>query len=137
MKGWNRPLVQEIGLLAGKSSRQEVWRPKDKAPPYVFPVRPYWSPWSRPLGNDAAKLYTDEKCNGCGLCQEVCPSGAHRNEFWKTSGRLRFPAGSASPCLNYCPVQSVQLKGFTERNERYPHPYASAAEIGAQKVGGI
>jgi Pyruvate/2-oxoacid:ferredoxin oxidoreductase delta subunit len=42
-------------------------------------------------------------------------------------------------CLNYCPEQAVQikssrlLKSFTEENERYSHPYATADDIAGQK----
>lgn len=137
IEGLEQTACQEIGLLAGKISRQEVWRPKDQGATLSIPGTTLLEPlvtatWKRPV-----KLYTDEKCNGCGLCQEVCPSG----RITMNSGRPRWtseiPCWQCSACLNYCPVQSVQLKGFTERNGRYPHPYASAAEIGAQKVGGI
>ena len=36
-------------------------------------------------------------------------------------------------CINYCPKQSVQIKSFTEKNGRYPHPYATANDIAGQK----
>jgi Pyruvate/2-oxoacid:ferredoxin oxidoreductase delta subunit len=42
-------------------------------------------------------------------------------------------------CLNYCPMQEVQIKtkiymkSYTEENERYSHPYATAEDIAAQK----
>ena len=42
-------------------------------------------------------------------------------------------------CLNYCPEEAVQIrdkiymKSYTQRNPRYPHPWATAEEIAAQK----
>nr|WP_231551393.1 hypothetical protein [Methanobacterium sp. SMA-27] len=47
---------------------------------------------------------------------------------------------SCHACLNYCPEQAVQikstrlLKSYTDKNERYPHPYATDDDLAGQKM---
>lgn len=124
----------EIRQLAEKINRREVWRPKDSTATLRIPGVALLEPlvlaaWKRPV-----KLYSDGGCTGCGLCAAVCPAGRIRLEAGRPRWQSDIPCWQCSACLSYCPAQSVQLKGFTEKNGRYPHPYATAEEIGAQRA---
>ncbi len=84
-------------------------------------------------------FYTDSKCIGCGLCEKVCLS----KKIVITEGRPYWQEDTLChmcyACLNFCPAESIQInskwymKSYTNTQGRYPHPYASAKEIEAQK----
>ncbi len=79
-----------------------------------------------------SELHANEKCSGCGTCAMVCPSNrikVNGSAMWDKSKKCY----NCAACINYCPVQAVQIKGFTEEGERYSHPYATPADIAAQK----
>jgi ferredoxin len=83
--------------------------------------------------------YSDSKCKGCGTCEKVCPSGKVEMVDKKPVWRDDVKCFLCYACLNYCPAQSVQIadqwfmKSHTAKNARYPHPYATADDIAAQK----
>ncbi|VVB59724.1 NAD(P)H-quinone oxidoreductase subunit I, chloroplastic [uncultured archaeon] len=79
------------------------------------------------------KYYADSKCTGCGTCEKVCLSKKikiiNKRPVWRKDIRCY----RCDACLNYCPVQAVQIKNHTEKNGRYSHPYATAGDIAGQK----
>ena len=89
---------------------------------------------------DGAKdyFYANSKCTGCGICEKVCPSGKIKMVDNKPVWQENVKSYLCYACLNYCPVQAVQIKtkiymkSYTE-NERYSHPYATANDIAEQK----
>lgn len=78
-------------------------------------------------------LYAGEACAGCGTCVKVCPS----NRITIIEGRPGWDETvkcfRCAACINFCPRRAVQIKNFTEKSERYSHPYATAEDISAQK----
>ncbi len=90
---------------------------------------------------DGAKdyFYSDSKCKGCGTCEKVCLSGKIKMVNKKPVWQENVKSYMCYACLNYCPAQAVQIKSkfymnsYTEENERYPHPYATANDIAGQK----
>jgi ferredoxin len=90
---------------------------------------------------DGAKdyFYANSKCTGCGTCEKVCPSGKIKMVNGKPIWQENVKSYLCYACLNFCPVQAVQIKtkiymkSYTEQNERYSHPYATADDIAAQK----
>lgn len=79
------------------------------------------------------KFYADEKCTGCGVCEKVCLSKKIKMENGRPIWLKDVRCFKCYACLNYCPKQAVQIKGYTEGKDRYSHPYATADEIAAQK----
>jgi ferredoxin len=85
-------------------------------------------------------FYADAKCNGCRRCEKVCLSGKiaiiDGRPVWQDNVKCHL----CYTCLNYCPRQAVQIKSkwymksYTAQNGRYPHPFATAEEIMAQKA---
>jgi ferredoxin len=84
-------------------------------------------------------FYADSKCTGCGTCEKVCLSGkikmVDEKPVWQKDVKCFF----CYACLNYCPVNAVQIKStrtfktYTAENERYSHPYATVDDIAGQK----
>ena len=84
-------------------------------------------------------FYPNAKCNGCGTCAMVCPSQKIKIADGKPLWQNKVQCYMCYACLNYCPQHSIQIhskwfmKSYTEKNGRYPHPYASAKDISKQK----
>lgn len=84
-------------------------------------------------------FYSDSKCTGCGICEKVCLSGKIKMLDKKPVWQKGIKCFLCYACLNYCPAHSIQIKSrtvmksYTEENERYCHPYATANDIAAQK----
>lgn len=88
-------------------------------------------------------FYRDSGCVGCGVCERVCLSGKVRME----GGVPRWDRGTLCymcfACLNFCPRKAVQIRSlpFVEsrspENGRYPHPYATIADLEDQKRGAV
>ena len=86
-------------------------------------------------------FYSNSKCIGCKICEKVCLSGKikmiDKKPVWQRNVKCYF----CYACLNYCPVKAIQIKSkfymksYTEENERYSHPYATANDIAKQKSG--
>ncbi|MCX8129550.1 MAG: EFR1 family ferrodoxin [Clostridia bacterium] len=83
--------------------------------------------------------YADSKCTGCGICEKVCLSGKIEMRAGEPLWRKNIKCYLCYTCLNYCPKQAVQIKSkiymksYTEKNGRYPHPFASVSDISGQK----
>jgi ferredoxin len=65
-------------------------------------------------------FWVDEKCNGCGVCKAVCPSG-----------NIALPADRPAwmhhceqclACIQWCPQEAIQFGKKTPRYKRYHHP---------------
>lgn len=65
-------------------------------------------------------FWVDEKCNGCGICKTVCPSG-----------NIDLPAEKPAwlhhceqclACIQWCPQEAIQFGKKTPRYKRYHHP---------------
>jgi ferredoxin len=84
-------------------------------------------------------FYVDASCNGCRVCEQVCLSTKVRLVDGKPFWRRDTLCYMCFACLNFCPRAAVQIhsipgvKSFTLENGRYPHPYATIADIAAQK----
>ncbi|MHB9094068.1 MAG: EFR1 family ferrodoxin [Eubacteriales bacterium] len=90
-------------------------------------------------GDGGTNFYSDAKCTGCGICENVCLSQkikmVDKKPVWQKNGKCFL----CYACLNFCPVQSVQMRSgrfikfYTDENGRYFHPEATANDIAGQK----
>ena len=108
-------------------------------PPFwMRPLLPMLLTFAKKIENKFS-FYSDEKCNGCGVCSNVCLANRieiiNGKPIW-LKGRTCYACWA---CLCYCPKESIQIKSkwyvksFTEKNRRYHHPDISAIEIAKQK----
>ena len=84
-------------------------------------------------------FYSDQKCNGCGICQKVCLSErislVDSKPQWD-NGKLCYMCYA---CLNFCPKQSVQInskwymKSYTTEQGRYLHSSVSISDMVDQR----
>lgn len=65
-------------------------------------------------------FWVDERCNGCGICATVCPSGNIVIKDGKPAWQHRCEQCLA--CLQWCPKEALQLGKKTPRYQRYRHP---------------
>ena len=84
-------------------------------------------------------FYADSKCTGCGICEKVCLSQKIKMINEKPVWQKNVKCYLCYTCLNYCPEQAVQIKSkiymksYTDKNGRYPHPFATIKNITGQK----
>lgn len=84
-------------------------------------------------------FYANSKCVGCGTCEKACPSRKVKMIGNKPVWQRDVTCFFCYACVNYCPKKAVQIKSkiymksYTENNERYTHPYATAYDIANQK----
>lgn len=79
-------------------------------------------------------FYADNKCNGCGICQKVCPAEKIAMKDGKPEWQNGVPCTFCFACLHYCPAKAVQIKKTTTPIKgRYHHPQVNATEIARQK----
>ena len=84
-------------------------------------------------------FYSDINCNGCGICEKICPSQKivikNNKPIWQNNKICYLCYG----CLNFCPNQAIQIyskfymKSYTREKGRYSHPYANVIDMINQK----
>jgi Pyruvate/2-oxoacid:ferredoxin oxidoreductase delta subunit/flavodoxin len=80
------------------------------------------------------RFYADDRCTGCGICEQVCLSGTivmeDSHPVWKQDTECLH----CLACLHYCPNHAVQIrKSKTLIRGRYHHPEVSVKDIARQK----
>lgn len=68
---------------------------------------------------DNKKFFADDKCNSCGLCEDICPVHSI-----KVNGKPTWQGDCTMclACINRCPTQAIQYGKKTTSRGRYFHP---------------
>lgn len=125
--------LQDLDRISEKIREQAAYGVRDENCKIRIPFVRVLSGLVRLTEKGSVNLYHDEHCTGCATCEKVCTSGRIKMMDNRPVWRKEVMCYRCNACINYCPENSVQLKGFTEKNGRYSHPYATAEEIAAQK----
>lgn len=72
-------------------------------------------------------FWVDDKCNHCGICGKVCPSGNIEMKDGKPVWHHKCEQCLA--CLQWCPKESIQYGKKTPGYERYHHPEIHITDI--------
>ncbi len=72
-------------------------------------------------------FWVDEKCNECGVCAGVCPSGNITISGGKPSWNHRCEQCLA--CIQWCPKEAIQYGKKTPQYERYHHPKVTLKDV--------
>lgn len=79
----------------------------------------------------ADQFWVTEKCNQCGICEEVCP----RKNIERVNEKIIWHKNCEHclACLHWCPQGAVQNGDKSQNCRRYHHPDISVEEIMAEK----
>jgi ferredoxin len=79
----------------------------------------------------ADQFWVTEKCNQCGICEEVCP----RKNIERVNEKIIWHKNCEHclACLHWCPQGAVQNGDNSQNCRRYHHPDISVEEIIAEK----
>ena len=72
-------------------------------------------------------FWTDDKCNGCGICAELCPVGNIAMVDDRPSWQHRCE--KCLSCIQWCPQEAIQFKDVTLERKRYRHPDVKLSEM--------
>lgn len=88
-------------------------------------------------------FYTDERCEGCGICAKVCPT--QNITIQEKSPVWEHRCHGCMACVAYCPTKAIQFKtpeaykqlntiisrrlGLPEKRKRYHNPFIKAADL--------
>ncbi|MDF1568553.1 MAG: EFR1 family ferrodoxin [Spirochaetaceae bacterium] len=73
----------------------------------------------------------DDGCNGCGICEQVCP--VHNISISEGSPTWASSCEQCLACLQWCPKEAIQYQDKTADVPRYHHPKITVGDIIAQK----
>jgi ferredoxin len=82
---------------------------------------------ARKIPGDDKRFLADSNCNGCGVCEQVCPvKNIKMNEHrpaWQHHCEQCFA------CLHWCPTKAIQYGKHTTGRTRYHHPEVNIEDI--------
>ncbi len=76
-------------------------------------------------------FFTDDNCNSCGTCEEVCP--VDNIELVDGKPQWQHLCQQCLACINFCPESSIQYGKNTAGKKRYHHPKITSKDIVNQK----
>ncbi len=80
------------------------------------------------LNQDIDKnFWTDDKCNGCGICVKICPV----SNIVINSDRpvWQHHCEKCLTCIQWCPKEAIQFKDVTLKRKRYHHPDVKLSDM--------
>jgi ferredoxin len=72
-------------------------------------------------------FWSDEKCNKCGICQDICP--VCNIDMHSGKPNWNGKCEQCFACLQWCPQKAIQYGKKTAMRKRYHHPDVEIADI--------
>jgi len=112
-------------ILSGKSGRMEKFNPLMTL---LFSKSIDNQYLRGDLNPDIDKsFWTDDRCNGCGICSKVCPVG--NVEMVNDRPVWQHHCEKCLACIQWCPKESIQFKSATLKRKRYHHPDVKLSDM--------
>lgn len=73
------------------------------------------------------KFWVNEKCNGCKLCENICP--VSNIEFNLNKPTWKHKCQQCAACIQWCPKQAIQWGDKTLKRSRYRNPSVKISEL--------
>lgn len=72
-------------------------------------------------------FWTDGNCNGCGICEKICPA----KDIVMEDSRPKWlnNCEQCLSCMQWCPEKAIQYKKSTIKRGRYTHPEVKVGEM--------
>lgn len=96
-----------------------------------YPMEDSYKSFIEEVNTQDDKYYSDENCNGCGICAQICP--VDNIKLINDKPEWQHKCIQCLGCLHYCPQEAVQYGEYTIGRERYNHPYIKVKELINQK----
>ena len=77
------------------------------------------------------KFWVTDKCNGCRLCERVCP--VKNIEFSENKPVWKHKCEQCTACIQYCPNEAIQWGKKTIKRTRYRNPNIVIKEMISNK----
>jgi ferredoxin len=76
--------------------------------------------------------HVSDDCNGCGICEKVCPVSCIviQNDRPRFSDRCEHCNG----CLNWCPVKAIHFGRLKSGSPRYHHPEINISDMSRHRT---
>jgi len=98
----------------------------------IYPMKGSYFSFIKEVNTMDEKYYSDEKCDGCGICQKICP--VDNIKLVNEKPEWQHKCQMCTACLHYCPQKAIQWGEYTLGRERYNHPYIKLKELINQKA---
>jgi ferredoxin len=129
---------QKIRFEKAKQKINEICAAIEKREQRIHPGWPlinwlfsrFYRSWILKASGLDKKLTADTNCNGCGVCEQVCPVNnikmSERRPAWQ------HHCEQCLACLHWCPSKAIQWGKHTTGRTRYHHPDVKMADITAR-----
>ena len=125
--------LAKIERVAGIVRNQEEL-PPEKGPFWQNPFFSWTYRKSFPhIGKMDRSFFSDEKCDGCGICEKICPARNIRLAADRPS--WLHGCEQCFACIQWCPREAIQYGKGTACKKRYHHPDISMKEMLSQVSG--
>lgn len=71
--------------------------------------------------------FADDKCNGCGICAQICP--VENIKIVSGKPEWQHACEQCMACLQWCPREAIQLGKNTQHRKRYRHPAVKVGDL--------
>jgi len=82
-------------------------------------------------GVNALAFAPDARCNGCGICEKICP--LQNIEITRGKPVWGDNCVSCFACLHWCPMESISLGGYDMNIRIYHHPDVKITDLMKRK----